>query len=90
MNPGDLGPFDRATPYLVLENTRGERSLWPWWRDVPAGWTPRFGPAEREDCATWLGRELAGGAETAPGEEPVPEEQPVPGAELVPGPEPGS
>ncbi|MBN0048035.1 MbtH family protein [Streptomyces actuosus] len=54
MNPGDLAPFDRATPHLVLENDRGARSLWPQWRQVPPGWTPRFGPADREACAHWL------------------------------------
>lgn len=62
MNHGDLGPFERATPYLVLENARGERSLWPGWRDVPAGWTLRFGPAGRDACAGWLETEAHGGA----------------------------
>ncbi|WP_164540347.1 MbtH family NRPS accessory protein [Streptomyces abyssomicinicus] len=43
-------PFDAATPFLVLVNARGERSLWPEWRGTPAGWTVLSGPAPREEC----------------------------------------
>jgi MbtH protein len=49
-------PFDAPTPFLVLVNDRGERSLWPEWREVPAGWTPVFGPAPREECEASLHR----------------------------------
>ncbi|MFI6339307.1 MbtH family NRPS accessory protein [Streptomyces sp. NPDC050535] len=55
------GPFDpgaegRGT-HLVLENARGQLSLWPSWRAVPAGWSAVFGPARYEVCA---GRAEAG------------------------------
>ncbi|NYV78784.1 MbtH family protein [Streptomyces sp. UH6] len=43
-------PFDAPTPFLVLVNARGERSLWPAWRETPAGWAVLFGPAPREEC----------------------------------------
>ncbi|WP_443049017.1 MbtH family NRPS accessory protein [Streptomyces sp. M92] len=29
---------------------RGPPALWPAWRAVPSGWTPRFGPAPRGRC----------------------------------------
>jgi MbtH protein len=43
-------PFDAPTPFLVLVNDRGDRSLWPEWREVPPGWSVLFGPAPREEC----------------------------------------
>nr|APD71908.1 non-ribosomal peptide synthetase 9 [Streptomyces sp.] len=48
--PFDRGPEGRAT-HLVLANALGQSSLWPVWREVPAGWTVRFGPAPHEACA---------------------------------------
>ncbi|MCH0561757.1 MULTISPECIES: MbtH family NRPS accessory protein [unclassified Streptomyces] len=82
MNPGDLAPFDRATPYLVLENDRGARSLWPQWRQVPPGWTPRFGPADRQACAHWLETETE--TETEKETETAAEAESVPGTEASP------
>ncbi|MBL1286359.1 MbtH family NRPS accessory protein [Streptomyces sp. NPDC057067] len=52
-SPFDPGPEGRAT-HLVLENTAGRLSLWPVWREVPAGWSVRFGPAPHAACAATL------------------------------------
>ncbi|CAM5312736.1 amino acid adenylation domain-containing protein [Streptomyces atroolivaceus] len=51
--PFDPGPEGRAT-HLVLENAIGRLSLWPVWREVPEGWSVRFGPAPHEVCAATL------------------------------------
>ncbi|MFD7687479.1 MbtH family NRPS accessory protein [Streptomyces sp. NPDC059781] len=50
VGPFDPGPDDGREGHLVLENAEGRRSLWPVWRAVPSGWTPRFGPAPHERC----------------------------------------
>ncbi|CAL9286532.1 MbtH family NRPS accessory protein [Streptomyces sp. SudanB182_2057] len=55
MSADTTGPFDApcddgADGHLVLENADGQRSLWPVWRAVPAGWTARFGPAPHAAC----------------------------------------
>ncbi|MEU6374869.1 MbtH family NRPS accessory protein [Streptomyces sp. NPDC046909] len=49
-----MTPFDPGPPRLVLENAEGRLSLWPVWRDIPAGWEVRFGPAPYEACAIRL------------------------------------
>uniref|UniRef100_A0AAU3GPS3 MbtH family protein n=1 Tax=Streptomyces sp. NBC_01401 TaxID=2903854 RepID=A0AAU3GPS3_9ACTN len=51
--PFDPGPEGRAT-HLVLANDRGQLSLWPVWRQVPAGWSVRFGPAPHRECVAAL------------------------------------
>ncbi|GGZ24696.1 MbtH family NRPS accessory protein [Streptomyces nitrosporeus] len=55
---GEAGPFDPAAgesgTHLVLENSAGRTSLWPVWREVPAGWSVRFGPAPYASCVTVL------------------------------------
>ncbi|MFD6278567.1 MbtH family NRPS accessory protein [Streptomyces sp. NPDC060209] len=51
--PFDPGPGGRAT-HLVLANSLGQLSLWPVWREVPAGWSVRFGPAPHEACTAAL------------------------------------
>lgn len=51
--PFDPGPEGEDT-HLVLENTEGRLSLWPTWREVPPGWSARFGPAPYEACADTL------------------------------------
>ncbi|KXO95319.1 Uncharacterized protein conserved in bacteria (plasmid) [Tsukamurella tyrosinosolvens] len=54
-----MNPFDEPDAgFLVLRNALDQRSLWPRFAEVPAGWTVEFGPAAREDCrshieATW-------------------------------------
>jgi len=51
--PFDPGPEGVAT-HLVLENTDGRLSLWPAWREMPPGWSVRFGPAPHETCVDTL------------------------------------
>ncbi|MEU7212685.1 MbtH family NRPS accessory protein [Streptomyces sp. NPDC044989] len=54
MSPEPAGSFDPGPDvdrrHLLLENSAGHRSLWPAWRAVPSGWTPRFGPAPHGRC----------------------------------------
>lgn len=48
-------PFDDETAqFTVLVNHEGQHSLWPVFARVPAGWTPRFGPAGREECLDYV------------------------------------
>jgi len=55
VNATDIpSPFDAPTEFLVLGNARGDRSLWPAWRDVPPGWTVLHGPAPRDSCTPHL------------------------------------
>lgn len=51
--PFDPGPEGRES-HLLLENDRGQRSLWPVWRTVPEGWTAGFGPAPFGACVERL------------------------------------
>jgi len=48
-------PFeDENAQYLVLANEEGQYSLWPEFREVPAGWSavgPRGG---RSECLAWI------------------------------------
>ncbi|WP_405386693.1 MbtH family NRPS accessory protein [Streptomyces sp. NBC_01102] len=57
MNPVG-GPFDPgqegADTRLVLENARRQLSPWPLWREVPPGWSTRFGPAPHSACVREL------------------------------------
>lgn len=45
---------DEAASFVVLQNGAGQHSLWPVSLQVPAGWTPSFGPASRGDCLGWV------------------------------------
>lgn len=58
MTPLQSGPFDPGAEgqdtHLVVENARGQSSLWPAWRAVPQGWSALFGPAPHEACAGWV------------------------------------
>jgi uncharacterized protein YbdZ (MbtH family) len=38
----------------VLVNGAGQHSLWPVFADVPAGWTVKHGPADRESCFQYV------------------------------------
>ena len=48
-------PFeDENGEYLVLVNDEGQHSLWPSFREVPAGWKT-FGPrGKRKECLDWI------------------------------------
>lgn len=48
-------PFeDENGDYLVLVNDEGQYSLWPSFRDVPAGWTPVGPRGKRKECLDWV------------------------------------
>jgi uncharacterized protein YbdZ (MbtH family) len=48
-----MNPFDDAEgEFVVLINAQEQRSLWPVFAEVPAGWSIEFGPATREACQT--------------------------------------
>ncbi|MEV6602103.1 MbtH family protein [Actinoplanes sp. NPDC051346] len=50
-------PFeDENGNYLVLVNDEGQRSLWPSFVDVPAGWTASHGPDTRQACLDYIER----------------------------------
>ncbi|GAB3010031.1 MbtH family protein [Amycolatopsis acidiphila] len=52
-------PFDdEAAEFLVLVNAEEQRSLWPTFAEIPAGWRAVHGPDSRAGClahveATW-------------------------------------
>jgi uncharacterized protein YbdZ (MbtH family) len=48
-------PFeDENEEYLVLVNAEGQHSLWPAFREIPAGWT-QVGPrGVRTECLKWI------------------------------------
>ena len=48
-------PFDDPEGvYLVLVTEGQEHSLWPRDVEVPAGWSPVFGPAARDACVGYV------------------------------------
>lgn len=60
--PGPFDPTGSQEPtHLLLADDHGERSLWPVYREVPAGWRTVFGPAPYEECAAEAVRGAADG-----------------------------
>jgi MbtH protein len=48
-------PFeDENGEYLVLVNDEGQYSLWPSFRDVPAGWNAVGPRGVRAECLAWI------------------------------------
>jgi MbtH protein len=48
-------PFeDPNADYIILINHEGQYSLWPTFREVPAGWSPTGPRAKRDECLTWI------------------------------------
>lgn len=48
-------PFDDpATEFRVLRNAAGEYSLWPTFRENPAGWVTVGPTGSREVCSRWV------------------------------------
>lgn len=48
-------PFeDENGVYLVLVNDERQYSLWPSFRDVPAGWTVVVTACPRQECLDWI------------------------------------
>jgi MbtH protein len=47
-------PFeDEDKEYFALVNDEGQYSLWPVFREIPAGWTQVF-TGKRQECLTWI------------------------------------
>lgn len=48
-------PFEDANgSYIVLINDEEQYSLWPELIDVPSGWRPVSGPADRATCLEYI------------------------------------
>ncbi len=48
-------PFENESgEYCVLVNDEGQYSLWPNQIEIPAGWTPSFGPDMRQACIDYI------------------------------------
>lgn len=48
-------PFeDNEADYLVLVNDEGQYSLWPAFREVPAGWSVTGSQGNRQACLDWI------------------------------------
>jgi MbtH protein len=45
---------DDNAEYLVVVNDENQHSLWPAFRDVPAGWTPVGPRGKRKECLDWI------------------------------------
>jgi uncharacterized protein YbdZ (MbtH family) len=48
-------PFENERDdYLVLVNDEGQHSLWPAFREVPAGWRSIGPKGKRKECLEWI------------------------------------
>jgi len=48
-------PFeDESADYIVLVNDEGQYSLWPTFRDAPAGWRQVGPKGKRKECLDWI------------------------------------
>ena len=48
-------PFDDENgTFHVLVNDEEQHSLWPTFKEVPAGWRAVFGPAGRQECLDYV------------------------------------
>ena len=48
-------PFeDENGQYLVLVNHEAQYSLWPSFREVPAGWNVVVSARSRQECLAWI------------------------------------
>jgi MbtH protein len=52
MNPFD----DESGEFYVLVNDEGQYSLWPTFRDVPAGWQTVGPKGSRQECLDYIER----------------------------------
>jgi uncharacterized protein YbdZ (MbtH family) len=50
-----MNPFDDENGnFLVIVNDEGQYSVWPSFRDVPAGWTETGPQGSRRECLDWI------------------------------------
>ncbi len=48
-------PFDDVDAvFRILVNDEGQHSLWPVFKEIPAGWVAKFGPESREACLKYV------------------------------------
>jgi len=48
-------PFESETAeYKVLVNGEGQYSLWPGFRDIPAGWKAVGPTGSKKECLEWI------------------------------------
>lgn len=48
-------PFENENgEYLVLVNDEGQHSLWPAFREIPAGWQQVGPTGARKECLAWI------------------------------------
>jgi len=48
-------PFENETAeYLVVVNDERQYSLWPSFREIPAGWTATGPKGNRQVCLDWI------------------------------------
>lgn len=48
-------PFeDDDAEYLVVVNHEEQYSLWPAFKEIPAGWTPTGPRGKRQVCLDWI------------------------------------
>jgi uncharacterized protein YbdZ (MbtH family) len=48
-------PFeDENGDFFVLVNQEGQHSLWPTFREIPAGWTATGPRGKRKECLDWI------------------------------------
>jgi MbtH protein len=48
-------PFEDETgTFLVLVNAEGQHSIWPSFREVPAGWNSVGPMGNRQTCLDWI------------------------------------
>jgi uncharacterized protein YbdZ (MbtH family) len=48
-------PFeDQDGEYLVLVNDEDQHSLWPAFREIPAGWRAVGPRGKRQECLDWI------------------------------------
>ncbi len=48
-------PFEDETgEFVVLVNDEGQYSLWPTFKDIPAGWTTVGPRGKRQECLDWV------------------------------------
>jgi MbtH protein len=48
-------PFENENGnFCILQNEEGQYSLWPTFREVPAGWTVTGPRGQRKECLDWI------------------------------------
>ena len=55
MDNTQVNPFDDTRyQFYALRNAAGQYSIWPDFRDIPAGWEAMHGPDDRQACLSYV------------------------------------